>query len=70
LAKQVASNFQSKSGNAERVRVSFGRPVDLSNLAEADSSDRSVQQEAADQIMGAIRTLGDEEQARIYGQLS
>jgi len=70
LAKQVASNFQSKSGNVERVRVSFGRPVDLSDLAEADSSLRSVQQEAADTIMASIRTLGDEEQARIYGQLS
>ena len=45
-------------------------PVDLSNLAEADSTVRSVQQEAADTIMASIRTLGDEEQARIYGQLS
>lgn len=70
LAKQVASNFKTKSGKAEPVCVTFGAPVDLSTLADEDSSIRDVQQAAADQIMDAIRDLGNEEQARLGSKLS
>ncbi len=70
FAKQVASNFQTGSRKGQQVRVTFGPPVDLGNLAESDPLVREVQQQAADQIMAAIRDLGNEEQARIHGQLS
>ena len=50
--------------------MTFGAPVDLSNLADEDSSVREVQQAAADQIMDSIRDLGSEEQARLGRKLS
>ncbi len=70
FAKQVASNFQTKSGAKTPVRVTFGAPVDLQDLAAEDAGEREVQLKAAGRIMEAIGSIGNAERTRIQRTLS
>lgn len=65
FSKQVLANFRTGSAKGDPVRVTFGPPVDLSDLYAEDASERPVQQQAADRIMDLIREIGAEECARI-----
>ena len=70
FAKQVASNFKSGSGRGAPVRVTFGAPVDLQDLQSQKVDEREVQQQAANQIMDVIATMGKAERSRIQKTLS
>ncbi|MCP4445185.1 MAG: 1-acyl-sn-glycerol-3-phosphate acyltransferase [Myxococcales bacterium] len=70
FAKQVASNFRADTVGRTPVRVTFGAPVDLGDLASADVNSRKVHQQAADHIMADIAKIGDEERLRLQGSLS
>ncbi len=68
FSKQILSNFKSGSDKGEPVRITFGAPVDLSNMYDLDLGDREVQQTAADRIMEKIQVLGNEERSRLQKQ--
>jgi 1-acyl-sn-glycerol-3-phosphate acyltransferase len=70
FAKQIASNFQTGAGRGTPVRVTFGDPVDLSDLYGQDSCDREVQQSAADHIMQSIGEVGEAERLRVQSTFS
>jgi 1-acyl-sn-glycerol-3-phosphate acyltransferase len=42
-----------------RIYVSYGAPVDCSDIAASDSPDKSAAQEVVHRVMGAIRTQHD-----------
>lgn len=65
LPKQIASNFRTGSARGEKVRVSFGAPVDLSGFFERDSSSREDQLAVTEHIMSYIAALGADEQTRL-----
>jgi 1-acyl-sn-glycerol-3-phosphate acyltransferase len=70
FTRQIVSNFQTGSGTRTPVRVNFGTPVDLSDLYPSDSTDRTVQLQAANRIMEAIAAIGQSERAREEATLS
>ncbi len=68
LGGQIRSNFRTGARKGVPVRVTFGAPVNLEDLYGQDSSQRPVQQEAADRIMEHIRQLSQEELDRLAVQ--
>jgi len=63
LPKQIATNF-TKDAAANRIRISFGPPVDLDDL-RSQRARATVYKRAADRILEEIRALGLRERERL-----